>query len=272
MPKPAKNQHYLARFYLRNFAEPMFSNKLCYYDLRKHSWESRSPEGVGWYPHLCSMIDVEGNRTDHFDQFLKLNIEDPAAPVMKKLATGETIELNERAAVARFIALTTFRTPEMLNNVTKSHLEEQSPSARAELDSAIRFWRELVGKRHIPNEHLEFLKPTLFDAIAFQTDSLAKRLLKWQWNTIRTSRDQPFVTTDWPTLGEKEGNLHLVTFPISSEIALVISSGGPIVNPTDHTQMVRAMNLGTLHRSTVFVVACKESFPGDEFLEKRSQH
>ena len=52
MAKAARRQHFIARFYLRNFAEPMFSDSLCVYDLRKRRWEKRSPEGVGWFPHL----------------------------------------------------------------------------------------------------------------------------------------------------------------------------------------------------------------------------
>jgi Protein of unknown function (DUF4238) len=72
MTKPVKRQHFIARFYLRNFAEPMFSDNLCVYDMRKRRWERRTPDGVGWSPHLCSLIDMHGKRTDEFDQYLKL--------------------------------------------------------------------------------------------------------------------------------------------------------------------------------------------------------
>src|SRR5437870_7108396 len=41
MAKPARRQHFIARFYLRNFAEPMFSDNLCVYDMRKQRWERR---------------------------------------------------------------------------------------------------------------------------------------------------------------------------------------------------------------------------------------
>jgi hypothetical protein len=50
--KPAKRQHFLARFYLRNFAEPMFSDNLCVYDVREARWHRRTTAGVGWFPHL----------------------------------------------------------------------------------------------------------------------------------------------------------------------------------------------------------------------------
>lgn len=80
MAKPARRQHFIARFYLRNFAEPVLSDNLCVYDLHKKRWQRRSPDGVGWFPHLCSMIDMEGNRTDEFDQFLKQQVEDRVLP------------------------------------------------------------------------------------------------------------------------------------------------------------------------------------------------
>ena len=60
MAKPARRQHFIARFYLQNFAEPMFSDNLRVYDLQTKSWEKRTPEGVGWFPHLCSLINMEG--------------------------------------------------------------------------------------------------------------------------------------------------------------------------------------------------------------------
>src|SRR5262245_26853559 len=121
MQKAARRQHYIARFYLRQFAEPMFSDNLCVYDMKNRRWGKRSPDGVGWFPHLCSMIDMEGNRTDDFDQFLKRRVEDPAAPALRKLAIGEMIDLGERAAVAHFVALTAARSPEMMNGVITEH-------------------------------------------------------------------------------------------------------------------------------------------------------
>lgn len=78
MVKPARRQHFIARFYLRNFAEPMLSDNLCVYDLQTKRWEKRTPEGVGWFPHLCSLISMEGRRSDEFDRYLKVNVEDPA--------------------------------------------------------------------------------------------------------------------------------------------------------------------------------------------------
>ena len=134
MAKAAKRQHYIARFYLKNFAEPIFSDNLCVYDLQKHCWEERTPNGVGWFPHLCSMIDMDGSRTDDFDKFLNREVENPAAPAMKKLATGEVLDSSERSAVALFIALTAARSPQMMNTAMQGHLDRLPEADREELE------------------------------------------------------------------------------------------------------------------------------------------
>ena len=67
MKKPARRQHFIARFYLRNFAEPMFSDNLLVFDLRSHHWEKRTPHGVRWFKDLYSMFDME---VIHVEPFL----------------------------------------------------------------------------------------------------------------------------------------------------------------------------------------------------------
>ena len=64
--KTARRQHFIARFYLRNFAEPIFSDNLCVYDMQKKLWDTCTPKGVGWFPHLHSVIDLNGKRRDDF--------------------------------------------------------------------------------------------------------------------------------------------------------------------------------------------------------------
>lgn len=272
MAKAARRQHFIARFYLRNFAEPVFSDNLCVYDLRKQRWERRSPDGVGWFPHLCSMIDMEGNRTDEFDQFLKQQIEDPAAPALRKLATGGALDPGERAAVALFAALTAARSPEMMNGVVMEHLGGLAPAARAELDDLVKLWCDWTGKRYDSKSHSEFLKPSSFGAIWVWSQSLQRRLLEWEWHLVQTTRDRPFVTSDRPVFAQwdREQDVRLVSFPVSSEFAIVVISGGQFNEARDRTNEAVAMNRQTIDRASEFVVAWKETFPADEFLARRA--
>ncbi len=100
MTKPARRQHFVARFYLRNFAEPIYSDNLLVYDRKKGCWEKRTPRGVGWLPHVYTMIGMDGSPTDEFDRFLKQEVEDPAAQALKKMARAQQIDEQERSAIA----------------------------------------------------------------------------------------------------------------------------------------------------------------------------
>jgi hypothetical protein len=273
MAKANRRQHFIARFYLRNFAEPLFSDNLCVYDLRRQRWEKRSPEGVGWFPHLCSMIDIEGNRTDDFDQFLKQQVEDPAAPALRKLATGRALDPSDRAAVALFMALTAARSPEMMKGVVTEHLGGLAPATRAELDDLVKLWCGWTGKTYDSKSHGEFLKPGSFGAIWVFSQSLQSRLLTWEWHVVQTTRELPFVTSDQPVFAQWDRNqdVRLVSFAVSSEYALIVISGGQFNQARDQTNRVTAMNRQTMVRASEFVVACKETFPDSEFLARAGQ-
>jgi hypothetical protein len=214
------------------------------------------------------MIDMEGNRTDDFDQFLKLQVEDPAAPALRKLATGGTLDTGERVAVALFIALTAARSPGTMNGVATEYLDGLAPAARTELDELVKLWCGWTGKPYDSKSHREFLKPSSFGAIWVWSQSLQCRLLEWQWHLIQTSRDRPFVTSDYPVFAhwDREQDIRFVSFPVSSEFALNIIDGGQLNEGCDRSNMVEAINRRTLLRATDFVVACKESFPGDHSI------
>jgi hypothetical protein len=267
---PAVRQHFIARFYLRNFAEPMFSDNLWVYDVRKQRWERRSPNGVGWFWHLCSMIDMEGKRSDDFDQFLKQRVEDPACPALKKLATGEALEGAERSAVALFIALTAARSPRLRDIVVAEHLGGLAPADRAELDDLVQLWCTWTGTRHDERAYGEFLKPSSFGAAWAWSLSLQRYLLEAEWHLVRTTRDQPFITSDWPVYAhwDREQDVRLVSFPVSSEVALIIFTGGQLNPARDPKDAAKMVNLQTMCRATEFVVACKTSFPGDAYLPR----
>ena len=268
MSRTARRQHFIARFYLRNFAEPMFSENLCVYDMRARRWERRTPDGVGWFPHLCSTLDMDGNRTDEFDQFLKLHVEDPAAPALREMATGGVLDHDERSAVALFIALTAARSPEMMKGVLRSHLDGLAPVESTELDELVRQWCDWTGRPHDSRAHGEFLKPSSFGAVWIWSCSLQHRLLEWDWHLVHTARERPFVTSDRPVFAQWDPgqDTRLVTFPVSSEVALVVIRGGQFNEARDPSVEAAAMNRQTVDRASEFVVACRYGFPGDALL------
>jgi hypothetical protein len=219
------------------------------------------------------MIDVEGKRTDDFDRFLKQQVEDPAAPALRKLAVGGMLETGERAAVALFIALTAARSPEMMNGVVTEHLGGLAPPVRAELDELVKLWSSWTGKPYDSKSHGEFLKPSSFGAIWIWSRGLQSRLLEWEWHLVQTTGERTFVTSDRPVFAQMdcEQDVRLLSFPVSSELALVVVSGGQLNEARDKTHEVWALNRQTMDRAGEFVVACKEAFPADEFLARRQR-
>jgi hypothetical protein len=145
--------------------------------MRKRRWERRTPDGVGWSPHLCSLIDIGGKRTDEFDQYLKVVVEDPAVPAIKRLATGAVLGADERSAVAMFIALTAARAPEMMKGIVLGHRAKLSESDQAALEDLVKIWCGIVDKPYNAKAHGEFLKPSTFGAIWLWSLSLKARLL-----------------------------------------------------------------------------------------------
>lgn len=270
MPRPAKRQHSIARFYLRNFAEPALSDNLCVYDIRKHRWERRTPDGVGWYRHLCSFIDMRGSQRDDFDQFLKLNVEDPAAPIFSKLATGGTIEVTDRRHVALFLALTAFRSSELMNSFMTHHLGELVQTDRAKLDADVRRWCDITGKPYGSKSHFEFKKPGMFEAIWKSVQRIQCQLLQLEWHWVHTTRDRPFVTSDRPVFAHREQDVCFVSFPASSEVALIVITDGKFNEALYRTKEAYMLNRRMMERASEFIVACKESFPADDYLPARA--
>lgn len=217
------------------------------------------------------MIDDQGTRTDAFDQFLKLNVEDPAVPAMKRLAAGEVLEGDERFLVASFIALTAARSPDLMTTVIDEHLHSLAEPDRAELDDRVRMWCDQIGRPVDSTSYREYLKPRQLEELWRWSGNFREQLLQWKWHFVRTTRNEPFVTSDRPVLMQRDGEVRLVSLPVSTEVALVIITGGAFNEARDRTIEAHAMNRGTMDRAKEFVVACRESFPGDEFLTQHSR-
>ena len=153
--------------------------------------------------HGASRFHMDGNRTDDFDKFLKREVEDPAAPELKKLAKEKVLDdPNKRPAVALFIALTAARSPQFMNNVKVKYRDNLSRADHIELEDMVKQWCDWTKQPYNSNSESEFMKPSSFGAIWTWSKNLQNRLLKWEWHLIRTTRDHPFVTSDWPVFAQ----------------------------------------------------------------------
>jgi hypothetical protein len=246
----------------------MFSDNLLIFDCKKARWEQRTTKGVGWFPHLLTMYDEIGERTDSFDQFIQANIEDPAAPAFKKMALGEILDDSERASIALFIGLTAARSPAMINETQAQYLQKLSEADRDELLGVTKIWCERSGLLFDSKSLDEFLKPSRFGAIWTWTKSMQHRLLQWNWHTVHASHENPFVTSDHPVFAQWDGkaDVRFLSFPISSTVALIVYNAGQLRNDHSAAEYVRAINYQTMAKATDFVVSCQDKFPGSDFL------
>ena len=128
-----------------------------------------------------------------------------------------------------------------MNGVVTQHVGGLAPTARAELDELVKLWCGWTGKLYRSDSHSEFLKPSSFGAIWVWSQSLQHRLLEWQWHLVQTTRDRPFVTSDRPVFAQwdREQDLRLVSFPVSSEFALVVIAGGQLLSIAQKSKLMR---------------------------------
>ena len=245
----------------------MFGKDLFVYKRKTRKWDRITPKGIGWFPHLYSMFDDFGEKTDHFEKFLADHIETPIAPIMKKAATiPEKLTDIEREKIAMFMGITAARIPSMVNETLDEYFDNLPVDDIAELEDWVQIWCSTTGQEYTPQSKNEFMKPSVFGAILIWTASLRNRLIKWNWTFNRTTRNQPFITSDSPVFAQKQGDIRVVTFPISSEIAVVICNRR--VRNNRHTENdVIAMNRGTMEGAKEFVICHKNSFPCDAFLK-----
>ena len=265
----SKRHHFIGQSYLRNFGDPIFSDSIFCYVRKTKKWEHRTPNGIGWAKHLFSMINDDGQKTDGFESWMSQYVESPAAPAFKKAAESpETLSLDERAAISFFIGITAARNPSMMATTQQQYLSNLSDDRASELEERTRQWCEIAGRNYDERSRIEFLKPSVFGSIVIWAMSLRERLLSWNWTFIRTDAENPFVTSDSPVFSERESmdGIHLLGFPISSEVALIANSEGQIRSDTTSLESVRAVNMQTLARASEFVVCRKPSFPADNCL------
>lgn len=264
----SRQHHFLAQCYLCNFAQPIFSKQLRVYRRDTQCWKPVAPRGIAWVPHLYQMITDAGESTDAFEKFLGREVESPAAPALKKAALGFPLSDAERAALALFLAITAARTPNMMATCLDKCLVDLTDEERDHVEKDVQYWTRSINRSPDISSCREFLKPALFAGILYWAASLRYRLLRWKWSFITTTRDLPFITSDWPVFAAISGSGRslVVSFPISSEIALLVYEGGTLLEGRLALEDVRTMNRQTFAKASEFVVCHQESFPGDEVL------
>jgi len=256
--------HHTPEFYLKQFAELMFGDSLRVFEQKTGRWDPnrRTPKGIGWSRFLYSSYNLAGERVDDFERFLSEYVDTPCAEPMKKAAANpENLTEEERVLIALFVGFAAARTRNLIEAVEQKRLESDPTD-----EELLKLWCDAIKKPLTSDTDRQLLRSTLFRAVVVCAVTWQQRILPWKWHFMRASRENPFITTDWPAAGTFDNGHYLLTFPISSEVALLTSSHPEVGIPNRGIQDIRGINARTLWRSTRFVVCHKDSFPGDEAL------
>ena len=268
MPQ-TRRHHHTPEFYLRQFAEPMFGNALRVFEREQGRWDPnpRTPKGVGWSGHLYSDWNLSGERQDDFELFLTESVDTPCAPVLRKAATDPAVlKEDERQLLALLVGFAAARTRNLMESVERERLATDPTD-----EELLKAWCETIKKPYTPETDRQLLKTSLLGAVLLCATRWQQRILSWNWHFVRTMRDYPFITSDWPVRGEFDQGYGLLTFPISSEVALLVSDHPGVGIPDRGVENVKNINHRTLSRATRFVICHKDSFPGDELLVEWSR-
>ena len=248
----------------------MFSENLLVFDGKKNRWETRTPKGLGWKPSFMTTTNIKGERTDEFDAFVTRTIEDPAAPVIKKLAVGEALSDAERILAAWFMAITMARNPHFMHETFTAYLGKLTERESSEWAHIAELWCEAIGRKFTSTTVSDLLREPGVAATIYWSISLRDRLLNWRWFSLRTEESRPFILSDNPTYRQHPDNdTYFISFPMSTTHAIYVTNAQGKARSGDTTdEDVRQFNLQTMLFAREFVVASCTSFPGSDQLHK----
>jgi hypothetical protein len=264
----SKKHHHNPEVLLKQFAEPLFGDKLQVFVRRnnKWQWEERTPNGIGHSKNLYTGWDDSGKPHDSFEQFLSKEVDDKCASALKKAATApEDLDRTDFQYLAHFIAFAAARS----RGIMEHAWDERKLNQGKQDDQLVKAWCKHVGVRFTDDSENQMLKTSLFKAVDINASKWRRKLLEnTKWSTLKAPPETPLVTSDWPAAAETQGSWWILTFAVSSEVAFLVSnnpeSGFPELGPA----LVRAFNMRTMARAQRFVACHQRSFPGDDVLEE----
>jgi hypothetical protein len=263
----SKKHHYLPVFYQRNFANPMFSDRLNMYSIVSGEWHlGISPADVGRRDNLYTTLSAEGELDDSFERVLA-RVDAIAAPAIRVAAVDPaSLHTEDRRSIAVFIALQHGRSPREVDA-----LSSRGASQLGILNPDLSDWMSEHGIAAEFAAFAKLAKRPLFDAVLSWANTMVCRFMLWPWLFLRTGSSEPFVTSDYPLRAERDpktGKIR-ISFPVSSEVALCIEDLRNVWTINLHratTDDVAKLNRRALRAAEEFVICSKTEFPGNDYL------
>lgn len=221
MTEPKKSSepvqhHYLPQFYLRGFAGP--GGGLSVYDIKRSMYRRTTPHTTAKQKHYYSLTDRDGNRDLSIEGVLS-GIESEAAAVIRhKIVPMVTPTAEDKCALALFIAMQHYRTPEFEEQVEKSaslffgRVSDMAWStveaAQASIDSleakngekpAVTA-EEMVQAYKSGDFKLTILRNLSLRMMTAVASSMTEEIALLEWAILCAPPKKSFITTDSPFL------------------------------------------------------------------------
>lgn len=296
----AKNQHFLPKFYLRNFVDPDTPAGqepfLWVFDLSTHEWRRRSPKNIAALRYYYAYRDESDQLVNLLEPAFN-KVETQGAILIRKLQDNVRLTLEEQVIFSSFVALLTVRTPQH-RELTKRYAESSGQDVINDfiqnlVENPDKF--EAARRRHeektghsIDLNHLKQNPPSLkpneagiltYSIIPFK--ALTERLMGMTWRFYFTENEDKLIICDHPCDLAYPEDITEESFrgfftegiefhvPLTPNLIFTAYDGGfdrasgGLLSRED----VTGLNSRMAHRAEQFVVSTKPTFLGDTVLE-----
>lgn len=220
-----RRHHYIPVFYLNYFTDvqtpPIQKPYVWIFDKKNETIDNKAPKNFAFIRGYNDILDSEGNVTNIVEDQFKLEIEDPASIVFKKLTKFKYLSKSNRYTLAKFVAAMIFRVPKF-RDTFKKIIEEK-------------YYLEFAVERRSMFEGVS--SKFMMDSVIRTSGIGAKLLLKMDWSLLIAPEGVQFITSDNPVVVRNPNDPNWlfcglasdpsieITFPISPKICLFGSWG-----------------------------------------------
>lgn len=244
-----KRHHYVPAFYLNGFATS--SNNIAVYEKGNNEFKVISTRDTAVIKNYYSFPAGEGIDSDTIENFFA-ELENKAAPVLRKIHQRDTLSDEDRAWFANFIAASMLRVPNYRQMIEDTHAENvkritmMMASDKEAWEKSYEKFEEATGtKIDIPIEELRQFamdgsrydvksSPEYSLRIIQHIPKIGNLFYKMNWTYLESHPDCKFITSDNPVhyddptrdpsqfwgVGLINRNIEVI-FPLSKEIGLL---------------------------------------------------
>ncbi len=214
-----KRHHFVPKFYLRHFAALEPQETIWTFDTEKDEARGSTVDATAYEKYLYSVKLEDGSRRDDLEDFIA-DIEDKAAPLLKKLINRETLLDQERMDFASFIAIMYVRTDAFRHQYAEymMRFHQLQMYATACHDGAFKTHIERYQRDRgaMSDEEIDQLRDSMkspqkfkvsvakdFTLAAFGLyDRLPPIFFNMNWTILEAQAPQYFITSDNPVIFE----------------------------------------------------------------------